>query len=104
MRSRRILLIGTILVVVVASLAVSPRGSTIGPGAAAAAKKTCKMVTQTVNGKKRKVKVCKAATPKPKATATATPTPSLEEGMKVDVGGYRLFIKCVGQGSPTVVL
>jgi pimeloyl-ACP methyl ester carboxylesterase len=28
----------------------------------------------------------------------------LEEGRLVDVGGYSLFIKCTGKGSPTVVM
>jgi hypothetical protein len=33
---------------------------------------------------------------------TSTPNPMLT-GM-VDVGGYRLFYQCSGQGSPTVIL
>jgi pimeloyl-ACP methyl ester carboxylesterase len=41
------------------------------------------------------------------STRTAAPpvsTPTLEEGRLVDVGGYSLFIKCTGKGSPTVVM
>jgi pimeloyl-ACP methyl ester carboxylesterase len=42
--------------------------------------------------------------------ATAAPssppqaTPSLASGMKVDIGGRGLWIRCVGTGSPTVIL
>jgi pimeloyl-ACP methyl ester carboxylesterase len=35
---------------------------------------------------------------------TSTPGGTLESGMKVDVGGYALWIQCSGQGSPPVVL
>ena len=52
-----------------------------------------------------------APTPEPPAPTTttatlvpATPTPTLEEGKLIDVGGYRLYIECQGEGSPTVVL
>ena len=38
--------------------------------------------------------------PKPPVTP---PPPSLP-GLKVDVGGYRLYIECFGSGSPTVIL
>ena len=44
-------------------------------------------------------------TPTPEPTATPVPptkVPSFAE--KVDVGGYSLFIRCVGEGSPTVIL
>ena len=58
------------------------------------AKKKCSV--KIVKGKK--TKICRTVKPKP------TPTPSLARGMKVDVGGYRLFIQCVGQGSPTLML
>jgi hypothetical protein len=36
--------------------------------------------------------------------ATLTPEPgTLETGIKVDVGGYALFVRCTGQGSPPAV-
>jgi pimeloyl-ACP methyl ester carboxylesterase len=35
---------------------------------------------------------------------TSTPGGTIESGMKVDVGGYALWIQCSGQGSPPVVL
>jgi pimeloyl-ACP methyl ester carboxylesterase len=35
---------------------------------------------------------------------TATPTPTLEAGRLVDVGAYRLHVRCTGEGSPIVVL
>ena len=38
--------------------------------------------------------------PSPPAPPPAAPLP----GQKVDVGGYRLYIECVGSGSPAVVL
>ncbi|MDF1512349.1 MAG: hypothetical protein P1S60_00925 [Anaerolineae bacterium] len=44
-------------------------------------------------------------TPIPEPTATAAPptdVPVLSE--MVDVGGYEVFLECVGEGSPTVVL
>jgi pimeloyl-ACP methyl ester carboxylesterase len=36
--------------------------------------------------------------------AAAAATPSLEEGTLVDVGGYSLWIRCTGEGRPTVVM
>ncbi len=43
-------------------------------------------------------------TPTPLPTPTAVPTPTpLPEG-NVDVGGYTLFYRCSGEGSPTVVV
>ena len=41
--------------------------------------------------------------PKPKPPPTEPPPPSLP-GLKVDVGGYKLYIECTGSGSPTVIL
>jgi pimeloyl-ACP methyl ester carboxylesterase len=35
---------------------------------------------------------------------TSTPGSTLEGGLKVDVGGHALWIRCSGQGSPPVVL
>lgn len=35
---------------------------------------------------------------------TALDTPSLSAGQLVDVGGNKLYIKCTGQGNPTVIL
>ena len=32
-----------------------------------------------------------------------TATPQHRHSMLVDVGGYRLYVSCMGQGSPTVV-
>lgn len=32
-----------------------------------------------------------------------TVTPLLMHSMRVDVGGYRLYMRCMGQGSPTVI-
>ncbi len=46
----------------------------------------------------RSVRVSASAPSHPMAT------PTLPTGMKVDVGGYRLFIRCIGMGSPTVIL
>ena len=40
------------------------------------------------------------AFPKPPATPPPPPLP----GQKIDVGGYRLYLECVGSGSPTVIL
>jgi hypothetical protein len=40
--------------------------------------------------------------PKPKPP-TQPPPPTLP-GVKVDVGGYKLYIECTGSGSPTVIL
>jgi pimeloyl-ACP methyl ester carboxylesterase len=40
--------------------------------------------------------------PKPKPPPPPPP-PSLP-GLKVDVGGYKLYIDCIGSGSPTVIL
>jgi pimeloyl-ACP methyl ester carboxylesterase len=36
--------------------------------------------------------------------APPTPTPQPKIKGKVDVGGYRLFINCIGTGSPTVIM
>ncbi len=38
------------------------------------------------------------------ATAAPTPPRTLQEGVYVDVGGYRMYIRCEGEGSPTVVM
>ena len=38
----------------------------------------------------------------PKPPAPPPPQPSLP-GQRVDVGGYRLYIECIGSGSPTVI-
>ena len=40
--------------------------------------------------------------PAPKPPAPPPPKPSLP-GQRVDVGGYRLYIECIGSGSPTVI-
>jgi len=40
--------------------------------------------------------------PRPPAPPTSTPQPP-RPGQLVDVGGYRLYIECIGSGSPTVV-
>jgi hypothetical protein len=32
-----------------------------------------------------------------------SPVAGLEQGVKVDIGGYALYLRCVGQGEPTVV-
>jgi Alpha/beta hydrolase family len=38
------------------------------------------------------------------SSANLTPQPgTLESGIKVDVGGYALFVRCTGHGSPTAV-
>ena len=45
------------------------------------------------------------STPTPKPTATPVPpteVPVYRE--KVDVGGYTLYIRCIGEGNPTVIL
>ncbi len=39
----------------------------------------------------------------PTATFTPAPRPTLP-GDKIDVGGYRLYLDCKGEGSPTVIL
>jgi pimeloyl-ACP methyl ester carboxylesterase len=41
--------------------------------------------------------------PAPTATLTPAPRPTLP-GDKIDVGGYRLYLDCKGEGSPTVIL
>jgi pimeloyl-ACP methyl ester carboxylesterase len=44
----------------------------------------------------------------PCATKRTTPTPAmaaaLAHGLRVDIGGYYLFITCIGTGNPTVVM
>jgi hypothetical protein len=40
---------------------------------------------------------------RPKPAAPPTPTQPPLPGQRVDVGGYRLYIHCVGSGEPTVV-
>ena len=45
--------------------------------------------------------------PTPTTEPTATPIPPTEVpnySDKVDVGGYKLYIKCIGDGSPTLIL
>ncbi|MDF1512346.1 MAG: alpha/beta hydrolase [Anaerolineae bacterium] len=45
--------------------------------------------------------------PTPTTEPTATPIPPTEVpnySEKVDVGGYKLYIKCIGEGIPTVIL
>lgn len=44
-----------------------------------------------------------APPPAPTATPTPAPRPTLP-GEKFDVGGYRLYLDCKGEGSPTVIL
>lgn len=45
------------------------------------------------------------ATPTPEPTATAIPPTKVPEYReKVDVGGHNLYIKCLGEGSPTILL
>ena len=41
---------------------------------------------------------------KPPSSPPAPPTPEPLPGVKVDVGGYKLYLECSGSGSPTVVL
>ena len=43
-----------------------------------------------------------APAPRPPAPPAPPPQPSLP-GQRVDVGGYRLYIECIGSGSPTVI-
>jgi hypothetical protein len=73
--------------------------SASGHSDSAAAKTKCKKGFHRVHGKCKKKK-------QPVVAPTPTPTliPTLETGIKVDVGGYKLFIGCIGMGSPTVVL
>jgi pimeloyl-ACP methyl ester carboxylesterase len=40
----------------------------------------------------------------PKPKPPTTPVPPTLPGLKVDVGGYKLYIDCIGSGSPTVIL
>lgn len=45
--------------------------------------------------------------PTPTPVPTSTPVPPTEVpdySEKVDVGGYKLYIKCIGEGSPTLIL
>lgn len=42
--------------------------------------------------------------PTPTSAPTATPLPTLETGERVDIGGYKLFMRATGMGSPTVIL
>ncbi|MFZ5883193.1 MAG: alpha/beta fold hydrolase [Chloroflexota bacterium] len=44
-----------------------------------------------------------APPPTPAATPTPAPRPTLP-GDKIDVGGYRLYLDCKGEGSPAVIL
>src|SRR5262245_50391101 len=95
-------LIGLLVSVAAAIALGAPSRGAPAPGGSLlarspAAKKRCRTVVKKVKGKKKRVRVCKKARPKPK------PKPA---GFfkRVDVGGYRLAIQCVGTGSPTVVL
>jgi len=55
---------------------------------------------------------CSSGTPSNTSNESTTPAriqsstvaPQAMRTMRVDVGGYRLFVQCMGQGSPTVVL
>jgi pimeloyl-ACP methyl ester carboxylesterase len=44
------------------------------------------------------------ASSSPAAIHSSTAAPLSTRSMRVDVGGYQLYIRCMGQGSPTVVL
>ncbi len=47
-----------------------------------------------------------AATPEPTRaqTATESPEPSQKAGTAIDIGGRSIWFKCIGTGSPTVIL
>ncbi len=45
-----------------------------------------------------------APAPKPMPTPPTLPEPPSPAGGLVDVGGYRLYLECVGAGAPTVVI
>jgi pimeloyl-ACP methyl ester carboxylesterase len=42
-----------------------------------------------------------ASSPRGAHPATVTPLPM--RSMSVDIGGYRLYVRCIGQGTPTVI-
>ena len=62
-------------------------------------KKRCRVVTRTVRGKTKRVRVCRRVRPRPRPRPTA-PSPV----RRIDIGGYRLAIECRGTGTPTLVL
>jgi hypothetical protein len=99
-------IVGVAVLVLTATIVstTAPGGVESSGGAPAATdKKKCKTVTKKVRGKKRKVRVCRTVKPKPKPPPPPPPAPQLEKQI-VDVGGYRLYIECVGTGAPTVIL
>src|SRR5947209_6536349 len=74
------------LLVALLLIPVPARGIAAGSAKVPDGKTTC-------TGKARSTRACKASKPKP----------TLAKGMKVNIGGYRLWIQCIGKGSPTVV-
>ena len=47
---------------------------------------------------------CAPRTPAASAAPTGIPPTSIASSEKIDVGGYKLRMRCIGQGTPTVII